>query len=264
MSEIFKSNPKALGIFLVFSGIAAWIILIVVILVITFIVPKFDYYRVQAIGTIFAAFGAVGALAIVGYQSLKLKASVKLQTETFYLENRPYVYVRFKPQFNYSDITPYGGGNFVFENTGKIPATVVELTAKAYSDVRGEIGIYEWWDKAFGSHVEVKTVFPRQEEPIYFKGCMGDAKFFYVELLVTYTGIQEGRKYWSQLAETYNVVCDSNNKRIPAVHIETKANWDRNSKFVPARPQAPDWEKYRDYLGKKKTHKGDGTQATKM
>ena len=204
-----------------------------------------------AVGTNLGAFGAIGALVFLGYQSMKLRESIQLQTEDFHLEKRPYLYVHFEPQFHYAGKDIYGGGHIVYRNEGRIPSSNVSSAPEAYSNERGKIPIKEWHIEYFGGYAEVKTVFPNHvDAKIFFKGDMGsEATFFAIGALVAYTGIQRDKTYWFKFSQVYNIVGDG--KRVVPHLISHDTDWDQNTKPVPLPPQEPDWSKYKDYLGKK-------------
>jgi hypothetical protein len=181
------------------------------------------------------------ALVFVGLQTKNL-------TKTFNLEKRPYLYVDLEPLSKYySDGSIHGGGWAVYKNEGQIPASDVQTEFKvATDDVQGEIDIKKWYEQKLGGKFpEVKTVFPKQggvKIPIN-PSINKKAKFLSIEVLVTYSGIEKNKRYWSKFSQMYDVIVDGKNMKLtPRGPI---IDWDRdlNSELPPL--TIPNWKEYK-------------------
>lgn len=261
ISDIFENDRQKLGLFLILSGVTAWLILILAILVITFLVPGFNYQRVSAIGTLLGALGAVIGLFFIGYQALQVKASLNLQRRAHKLETRPYVYARLEG-FALTEGKKgahhwFGGGNLYLRNESKIPASIIpnESQFMVASDESGVIEIVEWFEKAVGGFPYVTTVFPNQNDafvplhPIIGK----KPTLLYIGALIAYTGAEPQDRYWYKFSQRYAIkwIKKANAKRKEEVvladvmPLPPDHGWDRNvERGRPPKLQEPNWGYY--------------------
>lgn len=200
--------------------------------------------------TSLAATAAIGGLIFLGYQAKKLKENIDLNLKSFSLEQRPYIYLYLQKVFNYTPSGDmFGGGYLFFENEGKIPASNVKLDFKVASDSAGEINVKKWFEDVLGGFAEVRTIFPHQKDlKVYIHPSIGKAKFFFIDIVVTYTGTEDKREYWYRLQEVYNLKGDGSN--VEAIAIKTDTDWDNNKDNNKPEISLPDFNKYKDYLGR--------------
>lgn len=204
---------------------------------------------VGSIGSFMAGIGAVVAIVFAGIQFSLMTDSNKLQKEIFYLEKRPYLYVNLVPDFGYNDQIKdvFGGGNVVFKNVGQIPASNIETTFNVGTE-RGEINLKDWFVKELGGFPEVKTVFSQDINSIFIHPQIGkDTRFFYLDVLVTYSGHNTDNKYWYKFTQVYNVYWDG--KKLNKTPIKTDTDWDRNIDIDPAPVAIIDCNNFKDFLG---------------
>ena len=197
----------------------------------------------------------------MAFQTMHLKESIDLQTKTFNLDKRPYLYIHFEPYFKYESAGAiYGGGEMSYKNEGQVPASYMQTEFRVATDAQGEIDIKKDHKQKVGTEFpEVKTVFPKQVSekiPIH-PSISREAKFLFIEVLVTYSGIEKDKKYKEykeycyKFKQVYNIKIDSKmEKPILTELIDRDEDWDRNLDIKPCQLEKPDWRKFKDGLEK--------------
>ena len=60
---------------------------------------------------------------------------------------------------------------------------------------------------------------------------------YYFNVVVSYEGVEEGKKYWVEVRKAFRVL----NKNL-FVEIDSRGNWDRNKTFNPPELLVPDFK----------------------
>jgi len=225
--------------------IPAALIIILATLIIILISFKGEskFKNIVDICTLITALAAVGGLIFVGYQ-------ISLQREDISLDKRPYLYVYLTPHFNIAQPSGdlHGGGDLVFNNSGKIPASDVKLSLSVGSNEDRDIELKEWFVENYGDFPEVKTVFPNHKyASVYIHPRIDKkTKLFYIAARISYSSTESTRIYWYKFRQLYNV--EFENDKITHSVIYTYTDWDRN-KPVENEDELPnlekcDWQKH--------------------
>ena len=189
--------------------------------------------------------------SVKGVVSNNLIKSIDLQTETFNLEKRPYLYVYFEPIFKYQfgTNTIFGGGYIHYKNEGQITATVIKTDLLITADT-GDVKIEEWYSRALGGMPGIKTLFPQHVDAKIRRigGLNAIPKFFFIGVLVRYTGIDKGKTYWYKFSQVYNIYGDGKDVTLSLITNDT--SWDEESGKEPSLISRPDFSIYKDFLGK--------------
>jgi len=214
-----------------------------------------------AFGTISAAIGAIIALIFVMQQANQLKESVNLQTVSFNLEQRPYIFAYLGDITFFKNVTDgsfYGIGNLYFENKGKVPADFIFPETKYIiaSDELGKIGNERWYDEKAGGYPHVKVVFPGQKGlfiPVHPQ--VGKKpSIIYVGAVITYKGTDPNRQYWYKFSQVFYISYNmgKNGKGQPFIESTNLGpssadhSWDMNADAPPPELNIPDWGKLKN------------------
>lgn len=236
-----------------------WTIILVFILVILIgsvmldkFLNEFNAQKFIVWGTILGAFGTISAVIFLVFQTINLKESIDLQTKTFNLDKRPYLYIHFEPYFKYESDGIYGGGEVSYGNEGQVPVSNIQTKFIVATDAQGEIDIKKKYNQKVGKEFpEVKTVFPEQiseKIPIH-PSISNEAKFLFIGIVVTYSGIEKDNKYCYKFMRAYNLMIDDKKEKPILAHlVEADEDWDRNSGLKQCQLKEPNWN-YKDYLG---------------
>lgn len=199
------------------------IILATIIIIQVIPVRESQVISIADISNIMAAIIAAFGLFFVGCQ-------IYLQREDFSLDKRPYLYVYLKPEFNIAQPggALHGGGHLVFNNSGKIPASDINLIFTVGSDQLKKIDLRGWFIKNYGDFPEVKTVFPNHKNAsVYIHPRIGnDAKLFYLGVLFNYSSTDSKRLYWYKFRQLYSVQLENGEPKTSVIYTYT--DWDRN------------------------------------
>ncbi len=217
--------------------------------------------RISALATVVGSIGSIVVLAFLSYQSLKLRDSInlqaestRLQTESFNLEQRPYLWLDMHSNMSKGDPPDvkkiFGGGYLFFRNEGKIPANIVDAQYLIASDVNKNIDLVKWFESARGSFPQIKTIFPNQKDNyVFLNPIIGDIdnkpKLLFISALIKYTGKDSQKFYWykfTRLIEIAEFDPEKNAGRISTILIDD--DWDRDSPSNPSSLKYPDWDKY--------------------
>ncbi|PKN67171.1 MAG: hypothetical protein CVU57_04260 [Deltaproteobacteria bacterium HGW-Deltaproteobacteria-15] len=216
--------------------------------------------KAVAIGAVLGAVGTIGAFFFLWHQSVKLKDTIQLQTETFKLEKRPYLFAYLSKKGNKSvefDIWKnaehgafYGGGDLFFENVGQVPATIGKTQYLVASDELGDTNVVRWFEEAMGKYPDVKTIFPGQQNiSVALHPQLGKKpRLVYVGAVIPYTGIKPQEKYWYKFSQLfivqYRKVPDKEGNLKPAIAVSphfADHDWDKHSASDPPVLSTPDW-----------------------
>ena len=129
MMKSWTNLELAIGIGLIVLGVVG------LIFVLDAVLTADNASKYAALATILAAVVGIPTLVVVGYQAVQLKHSVdvqrrqsQLQADAFELEHRPYLHLQLENyvlEQNPDEANAwFGGGDCVFKNVGKDPATI--------------------------------------------------------------------------------------------------------------------------------------------
>ncbi len=237
------------------------LLIIVVVIIIAVICYKFatdsNVQKFIAFGTVSAAMGATIALIFVMQQANQLKESVRIQTNSFSIEQRPYIFAELRDiSFGKAseDGMFYGVGNIYLENKGKVPADIIveETDYIIASDENGKIDNEKWFDEYAGGYPHVKVVFPDQ------KGLHVPAhpqlgkkpNIVFVGALIVYKGTDSEKKYWYKFSRIIYIHYNEGKNDAGQTVIEVgnlngtsdDTSWDMNADTPPPKLKIPDWE----------------------
>lgn len=121
------------------------------------------------------------------------------------------------------------GGNIVFRNKGKAPASNVVVRRYITTDMdKTNRDGQDWYDKnmgGLGSPTFIAPDVPEYEQG--FRSLSPAAEFYYFESIVTYEGLKQ-RKYWTRITKIFHVDAEGN-----FFPVYTHGDWDKNSNFKP-------------------------------
>ena len=208
--------------------------------------------RYSAIGTCLAAAATISAFFFLGYQ-------IKLQTDAFQLEHRPYLYLSFDPVGMGQDEPKrefwFGGGNLRFRNVGKDPASIIKTEYMVASDAIGVVPFREWFEKEFGGFPDITNVFPGQEDAaVPCHPIIGSSKrkpkLLYIGAVVSYTGSSSNIVHWYKFSQVFVVSFPKEGRdkgsaeRPITIALKPDHEWDRNREDPAPKLKEPDWQAY--------------------
>ena len=106
------------------------------------------------------------ALVIMAISLSQQNKSLMTQTQWFYLEKRPYVYVDIVPEAEYEGSGDlFAGARITYHNVGETLARNIKSELMVANDKKGSEtlrDIPKWYEDEYGSYPYVKTIFPNQ------------------------------------------------------------------------------------------------------
>lgn len=168
-----------------------------------------------------------------------------LQHRSVYLDTRPYVQLKFdgphwKDSFEMSKKEGQVeiGGALIFHNHGKVPAVNVQTSVYIATDKDSGNRAPEFYRREGSRLSAVSSLESGGEDYVSGWSSLGAAiEFYYVDVVVSYEGVDRGRKYWSRLTKTFRIVDRKGDKDI--VEAAGAADWDREQRRGVPNPSAP-------------------------
>ncbi|MBI3320553.1 MAG: hypothetical protein HYZ89_08255 [Candidatus Omnitrophica bacterium] len=164
-----------------------------------------------------------------------------LQHRSVYLDTRPYIQLTLNsPQWD----NPMEGKveltcSVSYRNTGKVPAVNIETEAYVSSDKDGESRGSKFYRRDVGAQSTVSSLGSNQEDWASSKVVLSAAMTkYYVDIVVSYEGVDRGEKYWSHLTKTFRME-DRNHM---FVEEGASVDWDRGQSRRPPKPAASDFK----------------------
>lgn len=126
-----------------------------------------------------------------------------------------------------------------YRNTGKVPAVDIETQAYLSSDKAGENRGSRFYRRDVGAQSTVSSLGSNQEDYASSKVILPAAMTkYYVDIVVSYEGVDRGKKYWSRLTRTFRME-DRNHM---FVEEDAAVDWDRGQVRRPPKPSAPNFK----------------------
>ncbi len=176
--------------------------------------------------------------------------SALLQRRSVYLDTRPYVQLTFNgPDFYDADTVKENGkvkihGTLKYHNHGKVPS--VNMRTSFYISTDKDYGnrAREFYRRDSGILRTVSSLESGGEDYVDGSGLFTAAmEFYYVDVVVSYEGVDKGRRYWSRLTKTFRVVDRDGHKDM--IEVRGAADWDREQ---PRRVPEPSLPGFRTFM----------------
>ena len=261
MSKIISATPL---FSIIIFPLLIFLIFCVGFLLLKRFINESNANKYGTIGTILAALVGMFALFFIGYQSEQLRNQIKLQTDEFHLEHRPYLYIHLPPDqlkvwYDEGERAWFGGGNLRFRNVGKDPASIIKTKYMIASDTAGEVDFVAWFERDAGGFPDIKNVFPGQEDaqvPCHPEISTGGKrpKLLYIGAVISYVGPSSKRAYWYKFSQLYVIrFIKRKNEQgretewVSVVPLKPEHDWDKNTDSEAPTLKEPEWK---DYLSK--------------
>ncbi len=169
-----------------------------------------------------------------------------LQHRSVYLDTRPYIQLKFRgPDWKDSieslkkEQQVEVSGTLLYHNQGRVPAVNVQTNIYIATDKDHGNQTAEFYRIEGNTLNTVSSL--ESEDTDYVSGWCSLAaamEFYYVDVVVSYEGVDRGRKYWSRLTKTFRIVDRNGGKNV--VEVLGAADWDREQRCRVPEPSPPD------------------------
>ena len=168
--------------------------------------------------------------------------SNKITTETTLLDRRPYLSIRFSnPSYIVTASDTFIGGDILYTNYGKIPASDIKTHFFITTDMdKTNHTLEEYALENWGGNKTVSYLAPSEYDIISRRLSLSPAaKFYYINVVVSYSGIDRKKVYWISLKKVFRII---NNTTL--IEIDAEVIWDKDLHLKVPNPSAPNFSKY--------------------